>query len=795
MEAPFDRMKGYGIGQGIKKSMLQITLPMILRIILMFLLARVQIYDEIAPFGTAFYAATYLVGAPFLTCAFYILGLFSAQAGVAVIIRAVFSVAVFTLVTTIISPSVKKNKLCTPLVLLTAVLLSNAVTIMISGLSNFYIAMAAFEGVIAFMACITFQTAIGVLNDPVSIKRARDKEITAVIIVATAALCGLSNLLSVGPINLGISISTVICMVAALKYSPGTAAAAGVLVGITAGLSGYNLPAVVAVYALAGLAGGISSRFGRIGVAVSFVFVNTFMSFYNIGGLTILNLYDEVLAAIIFFLLPEKLMHIAASFSSEERHKKMATQWNERISRRLGVLSETFDSLSRVFTDLSSHEDGSAESSALIERTIDRVCRTCSRRKICWRGEVENNLKIFKDMLTTCNSKGGVDIGDVSVGFAKRCLDLETLLRAFNSFYETYRVDLLWGSRVEEGRAAMAGQMRSIAKLLGKLSETKDGLAVRDNGLEDKLYNSVKKQGVALKDVVAGYGIDGQMEISLELEPCGGNSQCDKAALRALGNACGTELERVGIKNCGKCKLNYREARTWRLELGGAQEAADGKYCGDSHSFVRLDDGRFIMALSDGMGTGIYAGHESKATVQLLTRLISAGFGSETAINLINSVLVNKSSEGPFATIDLAIFDLDNAKCSFLKSGAATSFVLHQNKKIELICTSNLPAGLIENMDIYNKVKTFKEGDMLIMLSDGALDADRNCVNKEERIVKLLSEFKGDRSQELADYLMNATKEICKGNLKDDTTILTAKCIKSSKSANNGYKGGSCDEK
>ena len=49
-----------------------------------------------------------------------------------------------------------------------------------------------------------------------------------------------------------------------------------------------------------------------------------------------------------------------------------------------------------------------------------------------------------------------------------------------------------------------------------------------------------------------------------------------------------------------------------------------------------LDDGRYNVCLSDGMGSGNDARRESETVVDLMEKFMEAGFKKETAVKLMN---------------------------------------------------------------------------------------------------------------------------------------------------------------
>lgn len=143
---------------------------------------------------------------------------------------------------------------------------------------------------------------------------------------------------------------------------------------------------------------------------------------------------------------------------------------------------------------------------------------------------------------------------------------------------------------------------------------------------------------------------------------------------------------------------------------------------GDSYLIRPLEDGRLLVALSDGMGAGVPAALESRATVTLLERLMETGFGASLSIQTVNSILLLRSPEEKFATMDLAVFDLWQGQCELIKIGAAPSYIKSGTDVHEWRAPS-VPAGILQQIDVESVQWQFASGDVLIMMSDGLLAA------------------------------------------------------------------------
>jgi stage II sporulation protein E len=220
-----------------------------------------------------------------------------------------------------------------------------------------------------------------------------------------------------------------------------------------------------------------------------------------------------------------------------------------------------------------------------------------------------------------------------------------------------------------------------------------------------------------------------------------------------------------------KCVFVLEEAHKYRIATGVARVAKDNRWiCGDNYSFLDLEDGKHMIALSDGMGSGEKANKESKVTINILEQLMGAGFEKDLAIKTINSILVLKSSDEIFSTMDLSMVDLYTGKVEFVKIGAASSYIKRKNGEVEPIKSTSLPIGILNNVDIETFGYKLDEGDFVIMMSDGISDAD-----KEGWVLDFLKNNKSRNPQDIADKLLDEAIVKYDNEIKDDMTVLVSK--------------------
>ncbi len=221
----------------------------------------------------------------------------------------------------------------------------------------------------------------------------------------------------------------------------------------------------------------------------------------------------------------------------------------------------------------------------------------------------------------------------------------------------------------------------------------------------------------------------------------------------------------------GMCSIGADQPRErFKIETDFAECAASGEN-GDSYRFAHIGRGKYVVALSDGMGTGSDAARESRAMLELLESFLYAGFETSMAVKFINSVMLLKSDAEAFVTMDLCIIDLITGQAEFIKTGAEPSFIM-RDRQVDTVKASSLPIGVVAGIDAESTHRHMKDGDVIVMVTDGI--ENRECGSM------WISEFieKADVQEAdsgLADRILNHAIEQNNGKVKDDMTVLSVR--------------------
>ncbi len=217
----------------------------------------------------------------------------------------------------------------------------------------------------------------------------------------------------------------------------------------------------------------------------------------------------------------------------------------------------------------------------------------------------------------------------------------------------------------------------------------------------------------------------------------------------------------------------FMEESRYMLTTGIVQRNRKGEeLCGDNFSVTRLDNGKAVLMLCDGMGSGENAYIKSEQIVDLLEQLLTAGFCRELAIELLNSFISFLADGSMSSTLDLTMIDFYTGTTDFIKLGASTTFIKRKGQ-VECIRSTSLPVGVLEQIEFDTCARKLYHGDIIIMVSDGVLDGII-FENKETYLADLIASIETNNAQLIAEIIMEDIETMQRGGMRDDSTILVA---------------------
>ena len=392
-------------------------------------------------------------------------------------------------------------------------------------------------------------------------------------------------------------------------------------------------------------------------------------------------------------------------------------------------------------------------------KITDKVCENCEKKEWCMGENRVHTYQMLYEILCAVEEYGAELNIELKRKLQKKCIMAPRFLRETLEVFENAKQILMWNNKIVQNREGYAVQLNSFAKMIQYTTRELDAGIFEDEHLEKRLKNQLKKCGVRMLSAVFYMTPQGKYEIHLTVKAMKGHLIATKEFAALVGNCVGRimmpeqgERPIIGEEYCTVACVEGARYHT----LQGVAKIGKGceKISGDTFLMTDLPGGKKGIALSDGMGSGEEAFRESTMVVEMLEELLEAGFPVKTAVQMMNTALVIGREEVRFSTIDVSLFDLYSGTCEFVKAGASTTFIKRKDA-VEKICSTTLPIGVLQDIEIDTVTKSLASGDYVIMVTDGIMDAlpvgeqdalmstfilDSNIVNPKEMAHHILGQ-------------------------------------------------------
>ncbi len=642
-----------------------------------------------------------------------------------------------------------------------------------------------------------------------------EEVIGASIIIAIAASS--FRELSIFGFEIRTILSILVVLVLGWKNGVLVGATTGVTIGTILGLINQTEPIIIASYAVSGMLSGIFSRFGKVGVIVGFILGNAIISQIATGSTIGIIYFKEILIASLGLLLVPESMHIDV----EELFGKTRMLQSGPASRieenketvyRLNNVSETIAEIADTYKEVAATivEEEDIEQEKNMNLFVDELCNNLDglEENILY-DDLQNgaNQELIKDIFLVLiknqkitrkelldiladhnNYIVGFDNVQISMQIEK---DIDEIIQTINESYKRSKINFIWKQKIDESKRNMGAQLDGVSKVISSLANNLEEKIEDDKSKfiieKEEIITLAKEKNIDIQDVTIQKEKTGRYIVKVYTNSCVDRNekkgciieQMQRILTKVLGEKIVIQKSDCGFKEkTNLCVNTYASQDKYLVQIGISKKTKDNSpVSGDSSLSIKLDDGKYLLAISDGMGTGPKARQASQIAIKMLNRLLSSGFDKDTSIELINSTLSLNTEEDTFATLDIAILDLYAGNMEFIKNGACPTYI-KEKKEVQIVKALSLPAGIMENISLVVYDKDIEDNDILVMCSDGIMESNEEYQNKELWVRDILTNLQTQNVQKIADIITKEAVDNGYGSVKDDMTIIVAKFIK-----------------
>ena len=431
-----------------------------------------------------------------------------------------------------------------------------------------------------------------------------------------------------------------------------------------------------------------------------------------------------------------------------------------RTGERLFRISELFKEIECAFMALDDDVDETAVRERMFSELKDKCCLNCDRAGICGK---TGKYPGFKKLIDAGCVKGKVNLIDLPSEMTAACARPSDVMTELNAILQEYRRVMTENDNAKAGRRLLADQAHGVSEVMKSCAVDLSRTPENYSEAEDEIKKSLSSYGVSCPEL----NITGENGCEVWALICGDFNPSTVAGVISevmrKKYLLKDKYSESGLKTC----LVFGAPPRLDAAFGVACAVKNGEsVSGDTHSVIRINERAFLMALSDGMGSGVYARKVSEAAISLIEAFYRAEIPEDTVLKTINKLLSFNRDER-FACIDIAAVNLDSGRADFVKIGSPAGVIMRRGE-IKVLESGSLPLGILDNLKPTVCSEQLKSGDIIVFMSDGITSAFPSSTE----LYEYLQGLKPLNPQNLADKILAEALNRTKRALSDDMTVL-----------------------
>jgi len=543
----------------------------------------------------------------------------------------------------------------------------------------------------------------------------------------------------------------------------------GLILGLLCGLA--YAPGYAPMFALSGLVAHLMWSVSASWAMTAACAVAVMWGFYVEGSSAISHVLPAVMLSAASYTGAQKLSFFPAAkdllfsgkYCSDMNDADMSALCRKEYEYRLTELSDTFESLSEIFYNLSDRlsRPQLPELRRMCDSVYDKYCPVCPNRDLCWELEYSASADILGSIGDMLLSRGVAGIEELPEYMRIRCSALPGIIGEIN----LKSAELIRLSGMSDKTGVFAMDYAAVSGLLADASRRGREDMILDSALSERLTEVLSDYGFG-EGGVCVYGKRRKRIIARGFDMSGTGSgirQLKKSVEETCGFSVGDPVIELGE---GTVTMRIDRGRSmnahtvFRVNNTGVEE------CGDTVSAFESSDDKQVVIISDGMGRGREAAFTSGVCSVFLQKLIGTGNRADTVIKMLGNFVRSKPGECS-STVDLMELDLLTGRAEFYKCGAAASFVRRGGNLFKL-AAETVPLGILTSGDIGKLSFDTQAGDVIIMLSDGVALGNDDSI----WLLDLLTSGFDDNLELMAEKIISEARK--RGSDDDISVALTS---------------------
>ena len=489
------------------------------------------------------------------------------------------------------------------------------------------------------------------------------------------------------------------------------------IVGFVCGIACAN-PLVSACLGMCGIISAFLTAKSVVASVISFAAAFFLVGSYSSGHSFGLTLLPSVAAGCVLFfplcgLLPESL-RLTSKTSTATTCASFFFRSDAEYQKKL---SEAFFSISDIFSKLAEKQKypSFSDTALSVDKAFSEVCSGCALSEMCYAKKKTDMDELKQTMFSVLSVRSAIP-DDFGSNMKDKCIRLENMCDKLNYIYRELSVTLAKDNRT----ALLSAQYSGMARLMIDAEKKAAEMNQRDTAFEKSVASALSELDITFSNITVCSGREKKTcvtGINLDKIPLGAKELRDY-----IYSKCGLHITEPSFDISEKSDIimSFERSPAVSVRYSQACLSKDRKSVnGDTVNFLHNDNGYFHAFICDGMGSGKDAATSSRLASIFLEKMLPSNTKKTVILELLNNALMSRSTES-FSTVDLLEADLLSGRCTFLKAGAAPTYIL-RSSKLYKIFSATPPVGIISGFTAESTRFDVEAGDVIIMMSDGVV--------------------------------------------------------------------------
>ena len=457
-----------------------------------------------------------------------------------------------------------------------------------------------------------------------------------------------------------------------------------------------------------------------------------------------------------------KRLPMFKSSEGRESAKELVNRSRRDLASRLSTVSGVFYEMSEIYSkNVMRYLPPVHAVPGIAQEIMLNVCGNCINKDYCQSilsGELST---LLEGVVRTVLTSGKATLEDLPTFLSSKCIQLPTLLSTCNRTALAYDIKYNSGKEMEVDQKLISGQLLGVSDILSSLGEEVKSTVNIDDRLDARIVEELGYNNIVCSDVMTLIK-NGRHTISLIVRERDRNK---KALIGVLSKLTSAQLEKKEERKLpdGRYCITFINSPKYRITYATATcTKPDSKACGDTYTVTKLKHDKVLIALCDGMGTGVSAREGSQLALDMVSSYYKAGFDNVNSLMLVNRLLAVVSKDN-FNALDMCVVDLELGIVDFIKQGGVQS-IIKRLDSIQIIDSNALPLGIVEEATPQVQRQLIALGEMVVMFSDGIMET--LTLGGIKHILNCLSTL---NPQQVCDEIINQAKAM---GLKDDSSVV-----------------------